>query len=247
MPPLLNALPRPAFVYFDLDDTLLDHRHAEQQAWRDLVATYPEAFQPHALSAVQATYRQENRRLWRAYASGTVDRATLQLDRFAHTLAALHIKSLDPAEVGAAYMRHYATHWTLQEGAADLFHWVAERRPVGLLTNGFAEVQHAKLDRFPFLRAQAQAVIISEEVGYLKPDQRLFAHATAQTGVDASAILYVGDSFTSDVEGGLGAGWQVAWYTPDGAAASQALPEGAPAYRFSTWATLRAHLGRPRV
>jgi putative hydrolase of the HAD superfamily len=47
----------------------------------------------------------------------------------------------------------------------------------------------------------------------MKPHPKVFDHATDLTGVKREDILYVGDSFTSDVVGGSKANWKVAWFT----------------------------------
>jgi HAD superfamily hydrolase (TIGR01549 family) len=120
----------------------------------------------------------------------------------------------------------------LRPGAGEAYSTVAARRRVGILTNGFAETQRAKLDRFPELGRHSSATIISEEVGLMKPDPRLFGWASSHAGVRADRILYVGDSLRSDIQGGLSAGWNVAWI--DGA------PDRAPdgAFCFSRWEEL---------
>ncbi len=82
---------------------------------------------------------------------------------------------------------------------------------MGILTNGFAAVQRQKLDQFSVLRERSKSIVISEEFGHMKPDTRIFHHASEDAGVDHSNVLYFGDSFRSDVAGGTQAGWQVAW------------------------------------
>jgi FMN phosphatase YigB (HAD superfamily) len=54
------------------------------------------------------------------------------------------------------------------------------------------------------------AIIDSGRVGIEKPDRRIFEHALARTG--AAAGIHIGDSWTADVEGALGAGWRAVWY-----------------------------------
>ncbi len=223
------------FVYFDLDDTLLDHRRAERQALADVYAAHREHFAPHPLAHVQDTYHAHNVDLWRDYAAGRLRREDVQHLRFARTLATLGLSTLDPDALGAFYLARYAEHWSFLDGAREAFHAIADRFPVGLLTNGFAEIQHAKLNRFPDLRERARAVIISEEVGYLKPHPKLFDVATRRAGTVPEAILYVGDSYHSDVEGARRAGWQVAWYTTDDRRDEHV-------FRFHDWSDLLAHL-----
>ena len=118
------------------------------------------------------------------------------------------------AKMGTYYLERYALHWEYCEGARDTFFHIADRYPVGVLTNGFAEVQRAKLDRFGEVRDRLTSTVISEEIGFMKPHPELFKHATSQAQSEPSNILYIGDSFFSDVEGGLNAGWQVIWYAP---------------------------------
>ncbi len=205
----------PVFVYFDLDDTLLDHRGAERAALADCHARFADGLGRHPVEHVQATYHAHNVPLWKQYATGEIGRRDVERLRFERTLVALG-SGLDAEEVGRHYMARYAEHWRWTDGAERAFHAVADRLPVGLLTNGFVEVQRAKLARFPALLERAAAVVVSEEVGVMKPHPRIFAHATERAGVEPAEILYVGDSLSSDVEGGLAAGWRVAWYGGDG-------------------------------
>ncbi|NNF58207.1 MAG: HAD-IA family hydrolase [Rhodothermaceae bacterium] len=203
------------FIYFDLDDTLLDHRAAERSALADCTVHFEQHFNGHDLAHVQETYHAHNAPLWRAYGAGRIGREDLKRLRFARLLQALSIETVESEAVGAYYLQCYARHWSWTAGAETAFHALADRFPVGILTNGFAEIQQAKLDRFPELRGRAAAIVISEEVGAMKPSPVLFAHATEVVGVAPEQILYVGDSLHSDVEGGRDFGWQVAWYRGD--------------------------------
>ncbi|MEM1043158.1 MAG: HAD-IA family hydrolase [Bacteroidota bacterium] len=223
----------PRFVYFDLDDTLLDHRAAERAALADCCSAFP-ALAGRDVAEVQATYHAGNVPLWKQYGAGEIGREDVQRLRFERLCAALDL-DLDPAVLGAAYLDRYAAHWRWIPGAEAAFHAIADRYPVGLLTNGFAEQQHGKLDRFPVLRERAQAVVISEEVGVMKPHPAIFAHATDLAGVAQSEVLYVGDSLHSDVEGGRAAGWQVAWFR--GAEGHDGV------FAFAEWTALTRALG----
>ncbi|MFN3597749.1 MAG: HAD family hydrolase [Rubricoccaceae bacterium] len=206
---------RPRFVYFDLDDTLLDHRRAERAALADVYRRHSACLGAQPLEAVCDTYRRHNAPLWRDYAAGAISNADLKRLRFARTLDAPGVRGLCPEALSDAYLEAYGTHWTWTPGAEAAFEAIAARFPVGLLTNGFAEQQRAKLARFPRLARAARAVVISEEVGAMKPDPALFAHAARCAGVPPEGILYVGDALHSDVDGARAAGWQVAWYRGD--------------------------------
>ena len=202
------------FVYFDLDDTLLDHKKAQHHALEDVYTHFDQHFKGVALSDVQNTYSVHNSALWKQYAAGEIDRHFLQKQRFLRLIGDLGISTISHEEMGAFYLQHYAHYWDYCEGAYGTFMHIAEQFPVGILTNGFAEVQHAKLSKFHLLRDKLAATVISEEVGFMKPHPTLFKHASEVVNVPPEHILYIGDSFTSDIEGGRNAGWQVIWYAP---------------------------------
>lgn len=227
------------FVYFDLDDTLLDHRYAERMAIGDVCGTFAEQFGHLSLEHVQDTYHRHHATLWQRYGAGEISKAELQRLRFEYLLDALHIQDGDPGALNACYEEYYTRHWILSEPARETFLIIADHFPVGILTNGFAEVQEAKLARFPEIRARLSAKVVSEHVGYLKPHPALFAHAAQVVATKPESILYIGDSFHSDVEGALRAGWQAAWFT-----AEHAEPESDEAFfRFSKWSDLMCWLG----
>ena len=56
------------------------------------------------------------------------------------------------------------------------------------------------------IRSFFDAITLSSETGYCKPDHEIFDAAVAAIGLPASEILFVGDSLEDDVEAGLRAG-----------------------------------------
>ena len=227
------------FVYFDLDDTLLDHSHAERKALADVRDRYLEIFGTLSVDELQAQYHAINAPLWRRYADGEIDKQTLQDRRFAALLAEVGAPHANPALVRRYYMRRYGHHWRFVPGARAAYEAVAEAGPVGVMTNGFAEVQAEKFDTFPVLRERADAVVVCEEVGVLKPDPKVFAHAAEEAGVAPGEVLYVGDSYHSDVEGAQRAGWRVAWFAPDCTDGRSTDDRG---FVFEDWDAFRARL-----
>tara|TARA_R110002126_G_scaffold288674_1_gene442647 strand:+ start:10646 stop:11350 length:705 start_codon:yes stop_codon:yes gene_type:complete len=201
----------PKFIYFDLDDTLLDHKKAEQNGLKDVHAHF-EAFNDISLEDLKHTYHQINKRLWEEYGRGEIDRHILHRRRFEETFAELGVDDSLYEEAGKVYMQYYRNHWEWIDGVKEALDVIRSKYPVGIITNGFAETQWMKIDQFGF-RDTVSQIVISEEVGVMKPHPKIFDHATELVGLNRSDILYVGDSFSSDVKGGKAAGWKVAWYT----------------------------------
>jgi len=227
------------FVYFDLDGTLLDHEHAERKALADLRSQYLEIFGTLSVDELQEQYREINVPLWRRYAKGDLAKDTLKRRRFEDLLEAVGAPHADPALVGRYYLQRYGSHWQFVDGAREAYEAIAEARPVGILTNGFAEVQAEKLKEFPVLEERAETVVVCEENGALKPDAEAFRHAAEQAGVAPEEVLYVGDSYRSDVEGAQNAGWRVAWFAPNGPDGRSTDDRG---FVFDDWGTLADRL-----
>ena len=85
-----------------------------------------------------------------------------------------------------------------------------QRVPWGIVTNGSAS-QHVKC-RAAGLDRLAPFVIVSEEVGYAKPDPRIFRDALRLTGLAAPGqVMFVGDNPLADIEGARKFGMKTAW------------------------------------
>jgi len=199
------------FIYFDLDDTLLDHKSAEVAALKDVYRYFP-FFESTTHGRLSDVYHDVNRQQWSLYSKGKVSREQLQENRFRQTLEQLDLDGSRHNEVGRYYMQCYRDHWQWIDGARQAYRHVLNNYPVGILTNGFAETQQLKFEQFD-LHKSAEHTVVSEEVGVLKPDPKVFEHATQLAGVNREEILYVGDSFSSDVMGGSRYGWNIAWFT----------------------------------
>ncbi len=236
-------MPLPRLVVFDLDDTLLDHKAAERAALADVHERHAEHLGHHELAHVQATYHACNVPLWRDFGAGRITSADLKRLRSERLLAELACDTLAPDVFSRDYLDRYAAHWRWAEGARDAYLAVADAFPVGVLTNGFSAQQRGKLARLPEIAERAAFVVISEEVGVMKPDPRLFDHVRQRAAeavgspIEATDLLYVGDSYHSDVLGGTGAGWPVAWIGGDAGRA----PENT--FCFADWEELLARLG----
>lgn len=204
------------FIYFDLDDTLLDHRSAERAGLLDVHAHFS-LFSEVSSTALIDTYHRVNSAQWRQYSQGEISRDQLQRNRFEQTLKQLSLPSGQYDQIGQYYIACYANHWQWMEGAEAMYQQVSSRYPVGIVTNGFSETQRKKFEAFDLYQS-AEHMVISEDVGALKPDPKVFEYATSLTGLDADDILYVGDSFTSDIQGGMNFGWHTAWFTQNGEA-----------------------------
>ena len=199
-----------SYIYFDLDDTLLDHHNAEEAALEDVYDNFGFA-KKISLNTLKQNYSSINKKLWKQYSNGLIDRSILQRNRIEKTLEVLDLEPEKWRETAGYYKNAYKKHWQWIEGKRDIFEYIAEQYPTGLLTNGFAEVQKLKYEQFRF-NEYVSNFIISEEVGVMKPQSGIFEYATQKAEAEPAQILYIGDSLHSDVRGGSNYGWNVVWY-----------------------------------
>jgi len=207
-PPSFNDI---TFIYFDLDDTLIDHKKAQKRALLDVWTQFPQ-FQDGDPIHLTETYARYNNLYWDAYRKNEIDQPTLKRLRFEQTIKELGVQGLDWREVETIYMDCYQRHWDWIDDAREGFITLYGMYPVGIMTNGFIEVQQQKFEYFS-LHRYSRHLIISEEVGHLKPDRRIFEYAAEKAGSRPDQLLYVGDSHSSDILGGSQSGWKTAWYT----------------------------------
>ena len=202
-------------LFFDLDDTLVDHHAAEEAAHRATHAELPGVFGAVPFSEWLARYRRNNLALWALYGRGEIDRHELSRRRFAEPLDELELDPAHGEQVGAAYLASYARHWQLVEGAEEILEFAARHGEVGILSNGLREQQWAKIRTFRLDRWVSH-VVLSEEVGAMKPSREIFdAAARAAEGANVRKV-YVGDSWETDVLGAKAAGWFPIWFDRHG-------------------------------
>ena len=83
--------------------------------------------------------------------------------------------------------------------------------PWGIVTNGPSGMQRHKCQALD-LDQLAPFIVISEEVGYAKPDPRIFRDALDATGfVSPEQVIFVGDSPATDINGARRFGMRTAW------------------------------------
>ncbi len=75
---------------------------------------------------------------------------------------------------------------------------------LGLLSNWDDTARKVLMDNA--LDSYFDHIVISSEVGFQKPDSRIFEHALTQCGKEAENCLYIGDNFYDDVIGSSAVG-----------------------------------------
>lgn len=200
-------------VLFDLDDTLSDFASAQNEAFPALLTSFGVDGAPDVMAAYLTTFTQGADPLWRMLERGETTLESLNVERFRRLIEATDL-DLDHEELASVYLRLLATSGRLIDGATELLDALAGRVRVGLMTNGYAEVQRPRLGHFG-LTHHFDPIVVSSEIGVAKPHVEFFEIALERCGrPDPADVLVIGDSLASDIGGGAAAGMGTCWFNP---------------------------------
>jgi 2-haloacid dehalogenase len=146
---------------------------------------------------------------------GEIEKKVLMWKRFEAFCARTGLEA-DPRALAADYLQTLSTKSYMIEGALAVCQNLAQKCRMYIITNGDKRVQQGRFNPSP-LAQYFDAVYISEEVGFEKPDIRYFEAVMRDIpDFDPAITLVVGDSLTSDIKGGINAGLDTCWYNPKG-------------------------------
>jgi 2-haloacid dehalogenase len=198
------------WLLFDADNTLFDFNLAEVKALENAFAEFGYAYN----GTTGDTYRIINKQVWEQLEQGTITATALRTTRFLRLFDAIGIQG-EPEPFSEAYLRHLANCGDLIEGAESLIQQLSQSYRLALITNGLADVQRPRLASSP-LQPYFETITISDEIGVAKPDPAIFDVAFGQMGnPEKTAVLIIGDSLSSDMQGGLNYSIDTCWYNPE--------------------------------
>lgn len=199
------------YLLFDVDDTLLDFHRAEHDALVDSLAQFHLPTDEELIAAYSAI----NDRHWKMLERGEIDRATLLWRRFAVFAEKCELGEIDAHAFSACYVENLSHKSYPLPGTLEVCRTLAERYTLCAITNGNTKVQHGRFDPSPF-RPLFSHVFISDEMGVNKPSQAYFDRVCETLGTtDASRMLVIGDSLSSDIAGGIAWGTDTCWVCPN--------------------------------
>ena len=214
-------------VLFDLDDTLHDDTYAYSNAAEEVAR---EVAAEHGIDALalKAAYIAEAEGFWHRLSADDlkVKLASLRASMWQSALESVGAGD-DPELAKRSAERYNAyrvKYFTLFPGAIELLRALRERgTKLGIVTNGLSETHREKIALLQ-ISEYFDAIFLSDEVGMVKPDPLLFAHACHTLGGAPARSAMVGDRYDRDIAGALEAGLYTIWLNVRG----EELPPGAP-------------------
>ncbi|MBN2432059.1 MAG: YjjG family noncanonical pyrimidine nucleotidase [Acidobacteria bacterium] len=221
------------WILFDADNTLLDYDRGQKYALNSAFADFGVT---RRVDRYLVDYNRINAEFWVMFEKQEVTAGELRVARFARLFRENGL-DLDAAAFSRVYLDYLSRADFLLPDALATVRYCRDKYRLALLSNGLAEVQHARYRRAG-LDKLFPVRVVSEEIGVPKPDPRIFA-ATLDLcdHHDKSTVLMVGDNPGSDIIGGQRFGIDTCWFNRTGAAAPADIR---PTYEISKLAELRA-------
>lgn len=219
--------PLPKGILLDLDDTILDGSGTIEACWRYAC----HACQPEAAVGPETLYQAIERTrqsFWsdpERHRVGRLDLLAAARTIVAQALTEVSVPNPElAATIAATYGRKRVELLEPFPDAIDTVRWLREQGcRLALVTNGAASMQRDKVTRFG-LTDLFDWIGIEGELGFGKPDPRVYTRALQELGVTAADAWMVGDHIEFDVDHPQRMGITGIWIDAAGAG----LPAGSP-------------------
>ncbi len=201
-------------LFFDIDRTLWDFERNSQEAIEELYGGHlmGEKLQVGFVDFLKI-YKQKNDELWDLYRLGKVQKNELRQERFNRAFQHFGYSDSKLAlKFNDDYVNTSSSKTNLLPHAKEILAYLDGSYQLHVITNGFVEAQNAKLDNCD-LRKHFQEIIISDGLGYKKPDKRIFHHAMKRASAKSANSLMVGDDYGPDVLGAKAVGMDQVYLT----------------------------------
>lgn len=197
-------------ILFDLDDTLYDTASPFFQVLKNY-----QLENSHSDEETFALFREHCDVAFDLFSNGDLTLAESHIMRTQHTFA----------DLGLALTTEEATHFqetyqkrqaeiTLSPGIEQLLNELESRSiPIAVFTNGPEKHQMKKFNALGLERWVPTArIFISEKIGFPKPHAEAFTYVQEALKATPGELLFIGDTYETDIIGGQAAGWTTLWY-----------------------------------
>ncbi len=197
-------------LIFDADETLFDFKKAEKEAFKETILEFGMDYDE---SYHFETYKVINSAIWKELEQGLITQSKLKIERFKRLSNKLQIP-FDEVEFANAYMKHLANGSFLFEDSTDLIESIKDNYTLMIVTNGLTVVQEKRIKQSTIAK-YFKNIVISENIGVSKPNPGIFEYTLKDMkNIDKSQVLMIGDSLSSDIQGGTNFGIDTCWYNP---------------------------------
>ncbi len=201
-------------IFFDLDNTLWDHRKNAYFTLKDIFTRQKVQEKYHiGFEEFHKEYFTINENLWALIRDGKIDKDYIRNHRFQDSFQFFGIDDQELAETFELnFLDEILSHNELVDGAFDLLEYLAEKKyTLHVLSNGFEEVTYRKCE-LSGIKNYFETITSADEINIRKPQPEIFEYAMKKSGATKENSVIIGDDWIADVEGGLAFGMPAVFF-----------------------------------
>lgn len=203
-------------LFFDLDDTIWAFSRNARDTFEEVYQKYSYNRYFDSFDHYYTIYQQRNTELWLEYGEGKIGKDELNRQRFLFPLQTVGVEDEALAErFSKDFFSIIPTKIGLMPYAKEVLGYLAPKYNMYILSNGFRELQSYKMNSAG-VDGYFKKIILSEDLGVLKPGSEIFNFALSATQSELRESLMIGDSWEADITGAYRVGMHQVFYNVTG-------------------------------
>lgn len=195
-------------IFFDLDNTLWDHRKNAYLTLKDIFDR--EGVRKKYDLLFEDFHRQYftiNENLWAKIRDGEIDKEYLRKHRFYDSFLFFGIDDMELSmKFEDNFLDEIINYNELVPGAYELLEYLSEKDyDLHILSNGFKEVTSRKAE-LSGIKGYFKTILSADEIQIRKPNPEIYEYALNNAGAVKNESIMIGDDWVADVEGALSFG-----------------------------------------
>lgn len=197
-------------IFFDLDHTLWDFDKNSGLAFHSIFQKNKILIE---LEKFMEAYAPINENYWKLYRENKVTQTDLRYGRLKESFDILEMTITDEqiGLIAKDYIDHLPMHNHLLDGTLEMLDYLETKYELHIITNGFREVQHRKLENSGITK-YFKTITTSDDAGVKKPNRKIFEVALEQAGANVSQSVMIGDNLEADILGAQEIGMEAILY-----------------------------------
>mgnify|MGYP000083920380 CR=1 FL=1 len=201
-------------IFFDLDHTIWDFDKNAAIVLKRLFEDCSSALSHISFIDFFNSYVHHNDQLWGLYREDGINQADLRSGRFKLSLADFGVTREDVIDYFTIeYPKQAPLQTHLFPYSMEVLNYLSSKYELHLITNGFEEVQHIKLNNCG-LTDYFKTVTTSQNAGVKKPNPKIFEYALQSANAAKVSSIMIGDSIESDCLGAKNVGLDQIYFNP---------------------------------
>ncbi|WP_300669714.1 YjjG family noncanonical pyrimidine nucleotidase [Soonwooa sp.] len=201
-------------IFFDLDNTLWDHRKNAYLTIKDLFVKMQISEKYNIeFESFHKVYDRINEDLWELIRDGKIDKEHLRKHRFYDTFLEFGVDDLELAQYFEThFLDQILSYNDLVDGAEDLLKYLkAKQYKLHIISNGFQEVTERKCI-LSGINKYFETITSADSVGKRKPNPEVYKFALNEAKACIEESLMIGDDWIADVVGATNFGLQTIFF-----------------------------------